>query len=81
MENWLTPQRRILEASFNSQELAVFSRKKTRRKIASIQNTFQTNIGDMVENNSGVSWSNNFRDVVTIMNQEKTGDSHATSDT
>ena len=35
----------------------------------------------MVENNSGVSWSNNFRDVVTIMNQEKTGDSHATSDT
>ena len=58
-----------------------FQEKKTRRKIASIQNTFQTNIGDIVENNSGVSWSNNFRNVVTIMNQEKTGDSHATSDT
>ena len=25
----------------------------------------------MIKNNSGVSWSNNFRNIVTIMNQEK----------
>ena len=35
----------------------------------------------IIENDSCVSECNNFRNVVTIMNQEKTGDSHATSDT